>query len=122
MVTSTALRVTRERQVFLELFLDPPQLGRRGLAGLADPAQFVQERLAREQYLAAGCLAGHEPGEQVQRAAPQIRRRVPDARLEDLDGGSGGVLAAVRSLCRMRFLPPLVRRALPLDHAQRRER
>src|SRR2546423_6039826 len=34
LLTSTALRVTRERQVFLELFLDPPQLGRRVLAGL----------------------------------------------------------------------------------------
>src|SRR5256885_7451354 len=62
----------REREVLLELFLDPPQLRRARSAGVAEPAQFVQERLAREQYLAAGGLAGDEPGEQVQRAAPQI--------------------------------------------------
>src|SRR5438445_544550 len=43
----------RERQVLLELFLDPPQLRRARSASVAEPAQFVQERLAREQYLDA---------------------------------------------------------------------
>src|SRR5207302_10834295 len=61
----------REREMLLELFLDPPQLRRARSSGVAEPAQVVQERLAREQYLAAGGFAGDEPGEQVQRATPQ---------------------------------------------------
>src|SRR3989442_3309062 len=95
----------RERQVLLELFLDPPQLRRARSASVAEPAQFVQERLAREQYLAAGGLAGDEPGEQVQRAAPQIRSRVLHARLQDLDG-CGGLPGAVPRPSRVRLLRP----------------
>src|SRR5438445_5182781 len=79
-----ALGVPRERQVLFQQVLDATQVP--AAAGLSRAAELVEDALAREQDLAPGPLARHQPREQLQAAGAQVFGGLAHARFQHLDG------------------------------------
>src|SRR6266849_398295 len=78
-----ALRMPRERQVFLQQALDPSHVLAR--ARLPRAPHLVEDALAGEQHLAPGALARHQAREELQAAPAQVLGRLPNARFQHLD-------------------------------------